>query len=396
LNFKRNKKALVLVSIILAIVVISATLLTGCVRGMSPVGWSGVSVADGTIYAGSKEGRLVSVDLNSNNARRFAEPIRTPSSGGSACLGGSSTSCGGGTPAVAIYGTPAFSEVPVLGKLTYIAGYNGKVYAYTADTLQQRWIYPIEDNLKPIISGVVVFGNMLYFGCTDGYVYALDTATGGEKWKFNTGSEIWATPVIENNLLIIGSFDKHIIAIDATAGTEKWRFTTGSTNVAPPVISNGTVYIGSLDRNLYALNAADGKERWRFAGANWFWAKPVVKDGVIYAPCLDNKVYGLDEAGRNVVTYDVGGQVASWPVIASDKVIVATEDAKIWALDTNPANFNKGENKKQIASLASGIEVNSPLAANKDVVYINASDNNVYLVNITNQTVSSPISLKSQ
>jgi eukaryotic-like serine/threonine-protein kinase len=394
LNLKRNKKAFILVSILLAVIIASSIFLTGCVRGMSAIGWSGIAVADGTIYAGSKEGRLVSVDLNSNNARRFAEPIKSPASGGSSCFGGSA--CGGSVVAVAIYGTPALTEVPVLGKLIYIAGYNGKVYAYTADTLQQRWIYPIDGYLQNIISGVVISGDLLYFGCTDGYVYALDVSTGVEKWKFNTGDQIWSTPVIDNNLLIIGSFNKTIFAIDATSGTEKWRFTTDSTNIAPPVIINGTVYIGSLDRNFYALNAADGKERWRFAGQNWFWAKPVAKDGIIYAPCLDNKVYGLDEAGHNVVTYDVGGQVASWPVIANNQIIVATEDAKIWALDTTPANFNKSDNKKQIAVLPSGIEVTSPLAANKDMVYINASDNNIYIVNVTNQTISSPISLKSQ
>jgi outer membrane protein assembly factor BamB len=284
----------------------------------------------------------------------------------------------------------------VLGKLVYIAGYNGKVYAYTADTLQQRWIYPIEGNLKPIISALVVSGDLLYFGCTDGNVYALDVATGVEKWRFATGGEIWSTPVLDNNLLIIGAFNKTVFAIDTASGTEKWRFSTGSTNVAPPLILNGTVYLGSLDRNLYALNVTDGKERWRFSAENWFWARPIAKDGIIYAPCLDNKVYGLDESGRNVVTYDVAGQVASWPVIANDQVIVATEEAKIWALDTNPANFGKSDNKRQIAALPSGVKVTAPLAANKEVVYINASDNNIYLVNVTNQTLSSPISLKSQ
>jgi len=263
LNLKRNKKTFVLTSIILAVFIIIPVFLTGCVRGMSPIGWSGIAVADGTLYAGSKEGRLISIDSNKNTILVRAEAIKTASSGG-----GTSTACGGSAPAVAIYGTPALTEVPVLGKLVYIAGYNGKVYAYTADSLQQRWIYPIEGNLQPIVSAVVVSGDSLYFGCTDGYVYSLDVATGGLKWKFNTGGEIWATPVIDNNLLIIGSFNKTVFAIDANAGTEKWRFSTGSTNVAPPVILNGTVYIGSLDRNLYALNAADGKERWKFSGDN--------------------------------------------------------------------------------------------------------------------------------
>lgn len=217
MNLKRNKKVLVLVSILLVIIIFSTSLLTGCVSGMSPIGWSGIAVVDGTLYTGSKEGRLVSVDLNANNARRFAEAIKATTSGTS-CIGGSA--CGGSVPAIAIYGTPAMAEVPVLGKLAYIAGYNGKIYAYTADTLQQRWIYPIEGYLQSIISGIVVAGNFLYFGCTDGYVYALDASTGVEKWKFNTGDQIWSTPTIDNNMLIIGSFNKTVFAVDANSGTE--------------------------------------------------------------------------------------------------------------------------------------------------------------------------------
>ncbi len=395
MNLKRNKKAIALVSILLALVIVCSILFTGCVRGMSAIGWSGIAVSDdGLMYTGSKEGRLIAVDSNKNIVVDRADPIKVASTGGYSCFGGSA--CGGSVTAVAIYGTPALAEVPVLGKLAFIAGYNGKIYAYTAATLEQRWIYPIEGYLKPIISAVVISGNLLYFGCTDGYVYALDIATGAEKWKFNTGGEIWATPVIDNNLLIIGSFNKTVFAIDAATGTEKWRFNTGSTNVAPAVIQNGTVYIGSLDRNFYAINAADGKEKWRFTGNNWFWAKPVIKNGIIYAPCLDNKVYGLSEEGRNVVTYDIGGQVASWPVIANNQVIVATEDAKIWALDTTPANFSKTDNKKQVAALPSGVEVTSPLAAINDMVYINASDNNIYSVNVKNNVLSATISLKSQ
>jgi hypothetical protein len=75
---------------------------------------------------------------------------------------------------------------------------------------------------------------------------------------------------------------------------------------------------------------------------------------------------------------------------------VATEDAKIWALDTTPANFNKSDNKKQVYALPSGIEVNAPLAVYKDVVYINASNNTIYSINMINQTTFTPIPLKSQ
>ena len=395
MKFKRSKK-LALVSILLAILLLSALLLTGCVRGLSPIGWSGVAVADGLIYAGSKQGRLVSVDLDANNARRFAEPIRAASAGGGACGLSGGTGCGGAPPAVAIYGTPALTEVPVLGNLVYIAGFNGKVYAYTADTLQQRWIFPIEGNLSSIVSAIVVSGDTLYFGCTDSNVYALDASTGAQKWRFTTGGEIWATPAVEDNLLVIGSFDNNIYGIDATSGQELWRFATQSTNAAPALIIEDTVYVGSLDRNMYALNAADGTERWHFTAENWFWARPVFHNGILFAPSLDHRVYGLDESGKNVVTWDLGGPIPSWPVLVGNQLITATQDSRFWAMNTDPANFGSSESQRQIGSLPEGVETIAPLAASGDEVYVNASDNNIYIINVVNQTISSPISLQSQ
>ncbi len=117
----------------------------------------------GSLYTGSKEGRLVSVDL-SNNSLLFAEPLKAPSTGGSSCSSSSGGSaCGGAPPAVAIYGTPAVANVPVFGDLVYVAGYNGKVFAYDAKTLQQRWVYPVDGNLAPIVSTIAISGNTALF-----------------------------------------------------------------------------------------------------------------------------------------------------------------------------------------------------------------------------------------
>lgn len=395
MNLKRKKGLVIKISIFSAILLISVILLTGCVRGMTPIGWSGIAISDsGTAYTGTKEGRLVEVNL-SNTSIQFAEPLKIPSSGGLGCsssggLGGSA--CGGAAPVVAIYGTPALSNVPVFGNLVYIAGYNGKVFAYDATTLQQRWVYPVDSNLSPIVSTITISGNMLYFGCTDHNVYALDTSTGAKKWQFLTGGEIWSSPVIDNNLLFISSFDKKVYALDATTGDKKWEFPTGANSVATPVVFDGIVYAGSLDSKLYAINETDGSLKWKFTAGNWFWAKPVAVNGVIYAPCLDSKVYALDaKTGKQVAgPYDVQGQVASWPVVVNNQVVVATQNGKLWSLDiTNPA-----ASPKQLATIPEN--VTAPLAANKNIIYINGPDNNIYAYDVATGAKLSPISLKSQ
>lgn len=53
----------------------------GCVSGLQPIGWSGGGVSDGKLFVGSKEGRLVAVNL-SDESRQWSEPIKAASRGG--------------------------------------------------------------------------------------------------------------------------------------------------------------------------------------------------------------------------------------------------------------------------------------------------------------------------
>jgi outer membrane protein assembly factor BamB len=355
---------------------------------MSPIGWSGVLVSKGSLFTGSKQGRLVSVNL-SNNSLLYAEPLRAAPSSGSSCSSASGGStCGGSPPGIAIYGTPATANVPLLGDLIFVAGYNGKVFAYEAASLQQRWVYPVEGNMAPIVSTIAISGSMLYFGSTDFNLYALDTATGSLKWKFATGGEIWSSPVVDNNTVFVSSFDKKIYALDAATGTKKWDFPTASTNVATPFTLDGVIYVGSLDRNLYAIDETTGQQVWKapVSGGNWFWTRPVAINDKIFAPNLDSKVYVVNaKTGLNPTPIDVGGQVASWPVAVNNEVILATENAKLIALDS--VNLTQ----RLIATIPEN--VTAPLSADNDIVYINAPDNIIYGYNVVTGAKLAPISL---
>jgi hypothetical protein len=66
LNLK-PKKRLVTLSILLAAILVIAISLTGCVRGMSPIGWAGVAIGNDALYTGSKQGRVVSITLESGD-----------------------------------------------------------------------------------------------------------------------------------------------------------------------------------------------------------------------------------------------------------------------------------------------------------------------------------------
>lgn len=67
------------------------------------------------------------------------------------------------------------------------------------------------------------------------------TALTGVKWKFETGDEIWSSPVVAEGVIYFGSDDDHLYALDAQTGQEKWRFKTGDDVRSSPAIAEGIV-----------------------------------------------------------------------------------------------------------------------------------------------------------
>ena len=383
--FQRKLRGKTLLVLVMLLVIMGGLTGLACIRGLQPIGWSGGAVADNTLFVGSKQGRLVAVNI-ADGSRQWSDTIKMPSSAGG--FGCAAPMLGGGCEAAptggAIYGTPV-----VAGDLVYIGGYNGRIYAFNSSSLETRWVYPREGYLKPIIGGPIVMLNKIYFSTSDGKVYALDAASGDKEWGFQDGDKIWSTPAGNGDTVYIGSFDNKLYALNADDGKKKWEFRTQGAVASTPLVYNNTVYIGCLDRYLYAVDTSDGSRKWKFMGESWFWAKPLVYNKVIYAPCLDGKVYILDaETGGEVAdAVDLGSPISSSPVLVDDKVIIASQQGVIYALDTGS---NKG---KQLANIEE--EIYGPLCASDGVIYIHTQDLTIHPVEADTGAKLATISLKS-
>ena len=374
-----------LLLLVMLLVVMSGLISLGCVRGLQPIGWSGtVAADDGTLFVGSKEGRLVAVNVT-DGSRQWSELLKAPrQAGGFGCA--PALGCTAASAGTAIYGSPT-----VAGDLVYIGGYNGKFYAFSSSSLTEApWIYPREGNLQPIVGGPVVAQGKVYFGGSDGKVYALEATKLSWEWEFQTGDKIWSTPAIEGDTLYNTSLDKKLYAIDATDGIKKWEFLTEGAIASSPLVYNNTVYIGSFDRYVYAVDATDGSLRWRSEAeaGNWFWAKPIVYNNVIYAPCLDGKVYILDaEDGHEVAdAIDLGSPINASPVLVNGSVIFASQEGVIYALNTD-------NNELRLLADIEG-EVYSPLCASEGVVYIHTQDLTLHRVDANTGAELMAISLE--
>jgi outer membrane protein assembly factor BamB len=364
-----------------------------CVRGLSPIGWSGGTVVNDTLYIGSIGGQLVAVNLNDNSVLPAQKLTPTAQTGlfGCSATGG----CGGGSSRVPIYGTPVVSD-----NLVYIAGYNGKVYSYRTDNLAQRWIFPREGYLPPIVGSMVYSQGKLYFGTSDGKVegkkvqgtvFVLDADTGDRLATFETGDRVWGTPAVVGNTVYIGSFDKNLYALDADTLALKWKYTTEGSIISTPLVQNGIVYFGSFDRNLYAVDASSGALKWKFTGKNWFWAQPEIVDSTIYAGCLDGLVYVINaDTGAEIKTYDISQEfkdskvskspLSAQPVLVGNEVVFASSKGAIFAINTDT---------KQIRLIVkTNTDIHGPLTAYNGMIYFQTQNLKLEQVNAANGAVS--------
>jgi outer membrane protein assembly factor BamB len=129
-----------------------------------------------------------------------------------------------------------------------------------------------------------------------------------------------------------------IIVSRLSVGNKYWEFQTGARGVfsSPAIGSDGTVYVGSDDANVYALNGATGAKKWKFQTGGYVYSSPAIgSDGTVYVGSDDNKVYALNGAtGAKKWEFLTGGLFGSSPAIGFDgTVYVGSGDKKVYALN---------------------------------------------------------------
>lgn len=165
----------------------------------------------------------------------------------------------------------------------------------------------INPNYEVRSSPTIDANGMLYIGNEAGNLYAFDTkeTTTGQptrqpKWTFNCTENqpcnIRTKPAVgDDGSIYIGSSGtngKSIYAVNPD-GTLKWKFTTGNQILANPVIGpQNILFAASTDGKLYALDQATGTELWEFQTDN---SKPIYSTPVINSD--QDTVYLADTAG---------------------------------------------------------------------------------------------------
>ena len=259
---------------------------------------------DGTVYAGSLDGKLYAMNSNGTSKWVFT-------------TGG----CVQSTPAIGQDGT------------VYVGSDDRKLYAINPNGTM-KWSFLTQNILRS--SATVAADGTVYFGSIDTKVYAINP-NGTKKWTFVTSGQIYSTPAVgSDGTVYIGSLDGSLYAINSN-GTKKWQFATGDKIFSSPTVgTDGTIYVGSWDKKLYAVNP-DGTKKWEFLTGDSIYSSPAIgPDGMVYVGSFDRKLYAIDSNGAKSWEYLTGNMIYSSPAIDfGGTIYIGSYDKMLHAVNGN-------------------------------------------------------------
>lgn len=186
---------------------------------------------DGTIYQGSDENDKKLYAINPDGTEKWRASLNSGVYGAPAVDGNGNVyvvTLQGGVYCFTPTGAPRWASKTSIGNVSssvalsadgstfYYADYEGKLQARFTATGEQRWAFPLGDEVRA--SSPAVDGNgVIYIGCYDGRLYAVNP-DGTANRVYDTGDWIRSSPVISGTRLYVGSNDQKVYAFDLPAG----------------------------------------------------------------------------------------------------------------------------------------------------------------------------------
>ncbi len=190
-------------------------------RTLAPITSSPAIAADGTIYVGTNDGKLLAV-AGDGSATQWSTTTNDTT---------------GSSPVIASDGT------------IYVGSSDKKLYAIAPDG-KVKWTF----DTGGAISGSPAVGGdeTVYVGSGDGKLYAV-TPEGKARWTYTTGGPITGSPAVLGGTVYVGSDDQKLHAVFTPTGAARWTYPTLGAVGSPVIASDETVYVGSADGTLYGV-----------------------------------------------------------------------------------------------------------------------------------------------
>ena len=270
------------------------------------------------------------------------------------------------------------------GDQLYVATGYGRVYALAPSSGKQLWVKVVGE---PMRASPTAAGGKVFAVTVMGSFVCLNGQDGAELWRYQglpesasmltnaspaiaggmviapypsgeliafdieSGSPIWtesltrssdgglsplknaSRPVIHNGIVYAIGYGGRMIASSLKTGERLWSLNVKG--VQPPWVAGGAVYVVDLSGELMALTAKEGKLIWKTKlPGNGRWSGPVLAADRLWLVSTAGQLVGVDaKLGTVTGNRDIGYKMTIAPVVASGKMYILTDKAKLLAFN---------------------------------------------------------------
>lgn len=250
-------------------------------------GTSGVALRDGTVYAGTMEGRVAAVEATTGRNVWTTDGLATiqaaPAVDDRAVYAGDADGSvvavdaeSGGLRWTASTNWRVWGGPRVIGRRLLVGGKN-LLFAFDPATGDRRWETLVAGRVQYPVSG---HDSAAYVAAAS-TVHRIEPSTGERVWRFDADNLVGGSPAVAGDRIYVASHDHHLYAVDSATGEEAWSLGLSELPVNP-IVDGDTVYAGTRQGSLYAVDAESGTPQWRVELAGGVSTLPSVDDGVVY------------------------------------------------------------------------------------------------------------------
>jgi outer membrane protein assembly factor BamB len=142
----------------------------------------------------------------------------------------------------------------------------------------------------------------------------------------NEGAQFYGLPiVVDDETMLVAANNGKLLKVDSVIVEATRSIQLDDKIVASMLAADGVLYVPYQNGGLSARSLEDYREIWRFHTEEGIWAQPLLVGDKLIVSSIDHHVYALDRSsGQRLWAVDLGGSVASTPLLAKDRLYVGS------------------------------------------------------------------------
>lgn len=158
----------------------------------------------------------------------------------------------------------------------------------------------------------------------------LDSENNPRNWVLqgsaNNGAQFYALPIVlDEETVLVAANSGNLLQVDSVLLEATRSIQLEDKIVANVLVVDDILYVPYQNGGLSARSMEDYREIWRFHTEEGVWTQPLLVGEMLIVASIDHHVYALDRSsGQLIWSLNLGGSVASTPLLANDRLYVGS------------------------------------------------------------------------